>query len=107
MGFDADDAQHYNPGSQKNEAEQPSCNIEGGYDARSQIELMHNEAEDGPNDGSREQRPELHGKQNELIQKTSADSARNPLASGMPRTMAGVLLGSQMRFCSELSSGDP
>lgn len=69
MGLNAGEAQHDNPGSQEDEAEQPRCDIEGGHNARGQVELVHNEAEDGSNDGPRAQRPELQSSQNELIQK--------------------------------------
>lgn len=63
MGLDADEAQHDNPASQEDEAEQPRCDIEGGNNARGQVELVHNKAEDGSNDGPREQRPELQSSQ--------------------------------------------
>ena len=60
MGLDAHEPQEIDPASQENKAQEAGCNVEGGDDAGGQVELVHDDAEDGGDDCPRQHGPELH-----------------------------------------------
>ena len=52
VGGDTTGLQQKGPAAQKDEPEEPRSNVEGGNNACCQVELMHDDAEDGPQDCS-------------------------------------------------------
>lgn len=48
MGLDANDTQHVDPAPQEDKSQEASCYVQGRHNARCQVELVHYDAENGP-----------------------------------------------------------